>query len=472
MPTAHGCGAPGRFSIPQSELVSDAWNRLAEVKSGEIVVAKYEYDALNRRTKECVDTDLDGDFDEFRHFYYTDGWQLLETRKSTSENTEPETLQPEYQYVWSLRYMDAPVLRDENKDADDDCINGQDERLYYANDANMNVTALVGTDGTPLERYVYDPYGKVTIYDGTWTNTRQESSYDNSILFCGYYRDNETGLYHVRNRYYHPYFGLITRDPGGYVDGMSLYEYCRSRPIHSADPWGLLDAPITNFGHNFDMIILTATDAPKGVRETLQYAAKVRAEEVGGGTKFGDVYKEVNTPEEFVKAVKERHEQVNQGKTEKRCLRIMVAGHGSPTGGPYVGKGVPHESPESEKLLPYPPDPDTGRMTTRSEAETRPAKDKAIKKTAAGTPLGQLKGVVDDVTFTNCGIAAGEGAGNLDTYAQELDMNITAPTRAGTTAVADNGDITFTPDLFESDTSDKASDYIHHSSKPTPGAGQ
>ena len=58
----------------------DAWNRLVEVRSGEIVVAKYEYDALNRRTKECVDTDTDGDFDEFRHFYYTDGWQLLETR--------------------------------------------------------------------------------------------------------------------------------------------------------------------------------------------------------------------------------------------------------------------------------------------------------------------------------------------------------------------------------------------------------
>jgi len=48
-----------------------------------------------------------GPFDEFRHFYYNAGWQILETRKSTSEDTAPDGLQPEYQYVWSLRYIDA-----------------------------------------------------------------------------------------------------------------------------------------------------------------------------------------------------------------------------------------------------------------------------------------------------------------------------------------------------------------------------
>ncbi len=104
------------------------------------MIARYEYDALNRRTKECVDTDTDGDFNEFRHFYYTANWQLIETRLSESENTEPQTLQPEYQYVWSARYLDAPILRDKNTDTDDLC---NDERLYYANDANMNVTEAV-----------------------------------------------------------------------------------------------------------------------------------------------------------------------------------------------------------------------------------------------------------------------------------------------------------------------------------------
>ncbi|MCX5647512.1 MAG: hypothetical protein NTX40_00200 [Planctomycetota bacterium] len=180
----------------------DAWNRLTEVKSGEIVVAK-----------------------------------LLETRLSTSENTEPQTLQPEYQYVWSVRYLDAPVLRDKNTDDDDLC---DDQRLYFTNDANMNVTALIGTDGTPLERYVYDPYGKVTIYDDDWSETRETSSYDNNILFAGYYLDWETGLYHVRNRYYHTQFGWLTRDPAGYVDGMSLYEYVGCAPCVRYDPFGMI----------------------------------------------------------------------------------------------------------------------------------------------------------------------------------------------------------------------------------------
>ena len=62
-----------------------------------------------------------------------------------------------------------------------------------------------------------------------------KSDCDNFILFAGYYRDSETGLCHVRNRYHHPQLGWLTCDPArqgdavaspaGYVGGMSLYEY-------------------------------------------------------------------------------------------------------------------------------------------------------------------------------------------------------------------------------------------------------
>ena len=62
------------------------------------------------------------------------------------------------------------MLRDENKDSDDDCINGDDERLNYLTDANMNVTALVDTNGDAVERYVYDPYGHCTVYNGDWSD--------------------------------------------------------------------------------------------------------------------------------------------------------------------------------------------------------------------------------------------------------------------------------------------------------------
>ena len=57
---------------------------------------------------------------------------------------------------------------------------------------------------TVVERVVYDPYGKPKFYDGSWQNPSDTSAYDNTILYCGYYFDDESGLYHVRHRTYHP----------------------------------------------------------------------------------------------------------------------------------------------------------------------------------------------------------------------------------------------------------------------------
>ena len=58
----------------------DAWNRLVEVKSGANVVLKCEYDGTGRRTKKFINTGEDQVYDEFRHFFYNSGWQILETR--------------------------------------------------------------------------------------------------------------------------------------------------------------------------------------------------------------------------------------------------------------------------------------------------------------------------------------------------------------------------------------------------------
>jgi RHS repeat-associated protein len=209
----------------------DAWNRLIQVKDGETVVATYAYDGLNHRITKTVGETI-------RHAYYNADWQLLETRETTDPEAKPETLNPEFQFVWSVRYIDALVLRDENKNGDGDCTDPEDQRLFYLNDANMNVTALVNDSGMVLERYAYTPYGKPSFFDASW-NPRAESAYDNSILYCGYFYDSETGLYHVRRRYYHPTLGRwLSRDPIGYVDGMSLHEYTTSWPVSATDALG------------------------------------------------------------------------------------------------------------------------------------------------------------------------------------------------------------------------------------------
>jgi len=99
----------------------DAWNRLVEVKDGATVIGVYEYDALNRRVKRHVDSQAPGSpngIDTYLHYFYNQAWQVLETRDTTTESDQPETLQPDWQYVWSPRYIDAAVLRDKNTDTD------------------------------------------------------------------------------------------------------------------------------------------------------------------------------------------------------------------------------------------------------------------------------------------------------------------------------------------------------------------
>jgi hypothetical protein len=53
---------------------------------------------------------------------------------------DPATKTSIKQYVWDLRYIDAPIFMDLETDSQ---TTGLDDRYYYLNDANMNVTALV-----------------------------------------------------------------------------------------------------------------------------------------------------------------------------------------------------------------------------------------------------------------------------------------------------------------------------------------
>jgi RHS repeat-associated protein len=62
----------------------------------------------------------------------------------------------------------------------------------------------------------------------------------NSVGYCGYVFNEDSGLYTVRFRTYSPTLGRwLERDPAGYVDGMGLYEYVRGGAIDAVDPWGL-----------------------------------------------------------------------------------------------------------------------------------------------------------------------------------------------------------------------------------------
>jgi RHS repeat-associated protein len=211
----------------------DAWNRLMTVSEGSgtpTLIVTYSYDGQNRRIRKVLAVpNPDVTYD----YYYNESWQVLEVRKGGDTD-------PLEQYVWGLQYVDAPVVRFRDGNLDGDLLDTQDNTdstLYYTYDAQFNVTALVDTSGTPQERYVYDPYGKVKFLDGSWDEI--SSAFDNEVLYCGYRFDPESGLYHVRERYYDPITGTWkTRDPILYGDGMNLYEYVSSAPTDYIDPTG------------------------------------------------------------------------------------------------------------------------------------------------------------------------------------------------------------------------------------------
>jgi RHS repeat-associated protein len=207
----------------------DEHNRLIRVTRilDSAVVGEYVYDALGRRVAKLADGDGDGNRDETR--FYFDGARAIEDQ--TAGGVTLAT------YVLG-RYMDEVLTMDRSG-----------SRSFYHQNTLWSPHGLTDTAGNVVERYFYDAYGKVTITDGLYVAVplnswgTPHSGIGNRVLFTGREFDEETGLYFYRARYYDAAKGrFLQRDPLGYVDGMNLYEYVRSRSVNRVDPLGLVSA--------------------------------------------------------------------------------------------------------------------------------------------------------------------------------------------------------------------------------------
>jgi RHS repeat-associated protein len=136
-------------------------------------------------------------------------------------------------------------------------------------DANYNVLGVADKTGLLVERYEYTPYGERNVFFSAGTS--DPGCYNPTLVsqrvvissvaqpwgLCefghqGLLHDDEIGLVYNRARVLHPVLGrFLQRDRFGYVDGMSVYLYCRGNPLSLTDANGMqATQPSTSGGTN------------------------------------------------------------------------------------------------------------------------------------------------------------------------------------------------------------------------------
>ncbi|MBO9562796.1 MAG: RHS repeat protein [Niastella sp.] len=186
----------------------DAENRLTAVNNG--ATATYAYDAMGRRVSKTAGGKTTQ--------YYYDGLQVIEEYNGTGEL--------EASYVWGT-WMDDLVTMER-----------LGARYYYHTNNIGSVVAVTNAAGKVVERYEYDAFGKVSVYDENYA-ALATSAIGNNYTFTGRQYEPETGLYFYRARHYDPVTGhFLQRDPLGYIDGMGMYAYVSNMPTTMIDPYG------------------------------------------------------------------------------------------------------------------------------------------------------------------------------------------------------------------------------------------
>src|SRR6185369_8445214 len=105
---------------------------------------------------------------------------------------------------------------------------------YFSFDHLGSVREVTDSSGNVVGRYDYDPYGRLTVNQGTPPR----------FGFGGYFYHSASGLSLTKYRAYDPDLGRWeSRDPIDLAGGLNLYSYVDDDPTDGVDPLGLKKKP-------------------------------------------------------------------------------------------------------------------------------------------------------------------------------------------------------------------------------------
>ena len=121
-----------------------------------------------------------------------------------------------------------------------DAIEYDGDVYYYMYNPQGDVIGLFDENLNVVVEYTYDSWGNVSI-----TGSRKDNlGKANPFRYRGYYYDEESGMYYLNSRYYHPEIGrFINADGefseiGGEILGYNLFAYCFNNPVNMSDSTG------------------------------------------------------------------------------------------------------------------------------------------------------------------------------------------------------------------------------------------
>lgn len=201
------------------------------VNSGTPETTWYVYDAAGQRVRKITDNSAIAGQPPSRKTerIYLGGFEI---HREYGSNGSTVTLERETLHIMDKQRI--ALVETRTQDQGNDPAPPQLIRYQLGNHLGSAILEL--DDQAQIISYEeYFPYGS-TSYQAVRSQTETPKRY----RYTGKERDEESGLYYHGARYYIGWLGRwVSCDPAGFVDGVCLYEYCRSDPIKYIDSSGL-----------------------------------------------------------------------------------------------------------------------------------------------------------------------------------------------------------------------------------------